>query len=194
LLETARRGTLFLADVHRLAPDSQGKLARALVDASDVRVMASGPTDLSARGSSRRFRPELLARLEATRIDVPALRDRRDDIRLLVDHFLDRLAAPEGLPAAEVEDGALRLLKHYDWPGNVAELETVLSRFTGERLTATSLPAHLNAAPPPADLRRSLAEWEVDHIRTVLTSVGGNKTRAAGILGIDRKTLRQKLR
>jgi DNA-binding NtrC family response regulator len=94
-----------------------------------------------------------------------------------------------------VDEEALRTLERHEWPGNVAELEALLGRFSGARLTAQALPAWLGAGNVPVpDLRRSLAEWEVDHIRTVLTSVGGNKTRAAGILGIDRKTLRQKLR
>ena len=194
LLAAAGRGTLFLADVHLLDPDSQGRLARALTEVRECRVMASGPTDLAARGTAGRFRPELLARLEATRIDVPALRDRREDVAPLAEHFLARAVAPgAGAPAVDAE--AQAFLEQHDWPGNVAELEAVLRRFEGTRLTATDLPLHLRpgmATAPAAP--RTLAEWELEHIRQVLETVGGNKTRAAAILGIDRKTLRQKLR
>lgn len=192
LLGAAFRGTLFLAAVDRLDPVAQVKLARALADSREVRVMASGPADLAARAATGRFRPELLARLEATRIDVPPLRDRREDVAVLVGHFLAR-QAPNGSPLP-VEDEALRLLERHDWPGNVAELESLLGRYAAHRLAVEELPAWLKPATSTADLKRPLADWEVEHIRAVLSSVGGNKTKAAGILGIDRKTLRQKLR
>jgi two-component system response regulator HydG len=192
LLAAARNGTFFLAEVDRLDMGSQARLARALAENREARVMASGPTDLATRGLTGKFLPDLLARIEATRIDVPPLRERREDIEVLARLFLARGAATDGLAAA-VDDGALRLLERHDWPGNVAELEALVTRCAGRgRLTSEQLPPWRE--PPAAGPMRTLAEWEVEHIRTVLESVGGNKTRAAAILGIDRKTLRQKLR
>jgi DNA-binding NtrC family response regulator len=126
------------------------------------------------------------------------LRERREDIPLLVDYFLKKFAATQKRASKSISAAAIQRLDQYHWPGNVRELENVIQSAMimndSDAIEAADLPAMMKANLPRADnLSRSLASVEVEHIRNVLAHVGGNKSRAAQILGIDRKTLRQKL-
>jgi two-component system response regulator HydG len=127
------------------------------------------------------------------------LRERGDDTLLLVRHFASRYADEAAKPIPRFSDRALEVLQSYHWPGNVRELENVVQRLVvmsdTETIDAPDLPSLMRfSALRGIGLHRTLAEVEAEHIRQVLVSVGGNKTRAAEILGIDRKTLREKLK
>ncbi|HZW08959.1 MAG TPA: sigma-54 dependent transcriptional regulator [Phycisphaerales bacterium] len=205
-------GTLFLDEVAELSPIAQAKLLRVLQEGQvqavgadgprpvDVRIVAATNKDLGAMAQEGRFREDLFYRLHVLPIDVPPLRERGDDILLLFRHFLGAAAAAQGAAVPRVSDQAAQALARYPWPGNVRELANLAQRLviladSGE-IGATDLPAPMrySAAPLPAALHRTLREVELAHIRAVLESVNGNKTKAAQILGIDRKSLREKLK
>jgi DNA-binding NtrC family response regulator len=210
--QIADGGTLFLDEIGDASLNMQGKLLRVLqskeirlVGASqtrkvDTRIITATHADLKAMVKKGRFREDLYYRLDVIDIPVPPLRDRGDDVVLLVNHLVKKFAHEMNQPPHRVTDGTLRLLKAYDWPGNIRELENLIQRLVvivdGD-ITAADLPSHMRSAAPMglrnAD-RRTLAQVEADHILNILTSVDGNKTRAAQILGIDRKTLRTKCR
>lgn len=204
-------GTVFLDEVSETSPAMQVKLLRVLQDKEicmvgsqrprkvDVRILAATNKDLAALVEKETFREDLFYRLHVITITIPPLRDRVDDVLLLARHFALKFAKELGKPPAVFSDGALQALKNYDWPGNVRELENVIQRLVvmtdGEFIEAPDLPSLMRfSALRKTGLSRTLAEVEAEHIRNVLTSVDGNKTRAAEILGIDRKTLRQKLK
>jgi len=134
------------------------------------------------------------------RIVLPPLRERGDDILLLSHHFVRKFAKELGRPAPRFSDEALRALTgNYHWPGNVRELENVIHSLIvmtdSDTIEVSDLPALMRSSGPSRlDLTRSLAEVEGEYVRNVLASVGGNRTKAAKILGIDRKTLREKLK
>ena len=131
-------------------------------------------------------------------LEVPALRKRGDDVLLLAQHFASRFAAEANHGAPRLSDQLLSVLKDYDWPGNVLELENVMQRLVvmgSETLDVPALPSLMRfSGVRERGLRRPLAEVEAEHIRAVLKLVEGNRTAAAKILGIDRKTLREKMR
>ena len=166
----------------------------------DVRILASTNKSLPDLIVKGRFREDLYFRLNVVTIELPPLRDRGDDIVLLVHHFTRKYAQELGRPAPRFSDETLHVLKsNYHWPGNVRELENVVQRLLvmteDDPIEIPDLPEPLRfSAGRHADLTRSLADIEAEYIRNVLASVGGNKTRAAQILQIDRKTLREKLR
>jgi DNA-binding NtrC family response regulator len=149
--------------------------------------------------ANRVLHPDLYFRLSVVTIALPPLRERGDDILLLIHHFAAKYAQEFGKPTLQFSDELLHVLRDcYKWPGNVRELENVVhSLFVmaeGQRLDVTDLPALMRfAAPRSLDLTRTLAAVESEYIHNVLASVGGNKSKAARILGIDRKTLRDKL-
>jgi DNA-binding NtrC family response regulator len=141
----------------------------------------------------------LFFRLHVLTIEVPPLRDRGDDVVRLARHFATRFAKERGGKELRFSDAALRALRGYSWPGNVRELENLVQRLTimseEDEIDVPDLPSLMRfSAPREAGLDRTLAEVEAQYIRSVLESVGGNKTRAAEILGVDRKTLRLKLK
>jgi len=209
LLEVVRGGTLLLRECPDLPIGLQEQLLHAL-DAADrsgagrapgegYRLMATSDRDLDALTDAGSFRPELSARLGARTIAVPPLRQRGDDIVALVQRFLVRFARERGMVAPRLSDPAVELLKRYPWPGNIAEMrnriQQLVATTTAGVVGPSDLPASLRSGAGGAtDPTRSLAEVEAVHVRTVLASVAGNKTRAAEILGINRKTLREKLR
>ncbi len=132
-------------------------------------------------------------------IVLPPLQDRGDDILLLAKHFARKYSAEAEKPEPRFSDKALEMLRNYAWPGNVRELENVVHSLVvmtdSDLIDAPDLPALMRyAGVRETGLQRTLAEVEAEHIRNVLASVGGNKTRAAEILGIDRKTLREKMK
>ena len=208
--EMAGGGTLFLDEIGDASPAMQAKLLRAIQEKTihkvgssrpvrvDIRLICATNKDLPQLIDRGLFREDLYYRINVIDIPLPPLRERGDDLLLLVNHFRARYGRDLGRPAPSFSDETLRRLTAYHWPGNVRELENLVQRLVllaeGERIEPTDLPATLRPALDlPRRLDRSLAEHEADYIRAVLASVGGNKTRAAAILGIDRKTLRDKL-
>jgi DNA-binding NtrC family response regulator len=209
--QTADGGTIFLDEVSDTSLPMQAKLLRVLQEKEvcmvgarrtqkvDVRVLAATNKDLFNLVSKGTFREDLYFRLNVINISVPPLRERGDDILLLARHFAARFAKELEKPVPRFSENALRVLARYDWPGNVRELENVIQRLVvmtdGDLIEIPDLPPLMRfSASAINGLNRSLAEVEKDHIRNVLAKVGGNKTRAAEILGIDRKTLREKLK
>ena len=221
LFVAADTGTLFLDEVAELSPIAQAKLLRALQDHQvqavgadaarrvDVRIIAATNKDLESLARQGRFREDLFFRLHVLPIELPPLRERTGDIVLLTRHLLAQAAAGHGVPAPRITDAAMDALVRYPWPGNVRELQNLVQRLViladSGVIDAVDLPAVMRYAAagrgaggapdaPAAPDLRPLREVELDHIRSVLRSVGGNKTRAAAILGIDRKSLREKLK
>ncbi len=211
LFEEADHGTLFLDEIGDVGPNLQARLLRALQEgtirrvgtnepiAVDVRVVAASNRDLSQAVKEGRFREDLFYRLNVVTLRLPPLRERREDIALLAEHFAAKHGRAEG---ATLSPAARDLLVAYDWPGNVRELENVVARALALNpsgvILPDDLPEHVRAAQraPPAQgggaataERPTLDELERRYAAQVLQETGGNKTRAAEILGIDRKTL-----
>ncbi|MCS6817306.1 MAG: sigma-54 dependent transcriptional regulator [Blastocatellia bacterium] len=215
LFEVAHGGTLFLDEVDALKPDLQVKLLRALQEKVirrvggrenipvDVRIIAATNQDLEEAVRRGEFREDLYYRLNVVTLYLPELRERREDIPLLVEHFLERYARENGQPLRRFSTEAMRLLMSYSWPGNVRELqnavEYALTMSSEPILTIRDLPPHISGiAPlersaPPEREPRTLAEVEKRHILRILEETGGNHAKAAEILGIDRRTLYRKL-
>jgi len=204
-------GTIFLDEVSETSPAMQVKLLRVLEDKEvcmvgsrrtrrvDVRVLAATNKELPRLVDRGVFREDLFYRLNVITIAIPPLRERGDDILLLARHFAERFAAEANRPVPRFSGHAMQMLRDYYWPGNVRELENVIQRLVvmtdGDVIEAPDMPSLLRfSALRKAGFDRTLAEVEVEHISNVLASVNGNKTRAAEILGIDRKTLREKLK
>ena len=214
-------GTLFLDEVAELSPIAQAKLLRVLQEKTvqavgadqsrvvDVRVIAATNKDLEglARGGGGgKFREDLFFRLHVLPIELPPLREREGDVVPLFRHFLASAAEHDSMPAPRLTEAAVDALKRYSWPGNVRELQNLAQRLVifaeAGVIDTVDLPTVMRyVAPPtsspstsPAAVQRSLRDVELEHIRAVLESVGGNKTKAAAILGIDRKSLREKLK
>jgi DNA-binding NtrC family response regulator len=208
---TADGGTIFLDEISELPLGLQVKLLRVLEDKTvfllgdarprrvDVRILAATNKELERLVTREAFRQDLYFRLNVLTLRVPPLRERGEDVLLLARHFAEKYAAALGRPAPRFADAALAALLAYPWPGNVRELENLVQRLLvmheGEVIQVADLPPGMRfSVPRPGALHRSLAQVEADHIRAVLQSVGENKTLAARILGIDRKTLREKLK
>ncbi len=209
--QTADGGTIFLDEVSNTSLAMQAKLLRVLQDGEvcmlglrrprkvDVRIIAATNRELLNLVKKGAFREDLYYRLNVVPIEIAPLRERGDDILLLIHHFIERFANELEKPVPKLSDSALRVLRNYHWPGNVRELENVIQRLVvmaeENTVDVPDLPSLMRfSALRDTGLDRTLAEVEAEHIRNVLASVDGNKTRAAEILGIDRKTLREKLR
>jgi two-component system, NtrC family, response regulator HydG len=209
--QTADGGTIFLDEISETRPSMQVKLLRVLQDKEvcmvgstrsrkvDVRILASTNKGLPGLVEKGLFREDLFFRLNVITLDLPPLRERDEDIFLLTHYFSKKFAAELNRPAPGFSDRALQVLRNYHWPGNVRELENVIQRLvvmTEEPLIEVpDLPSLMRFSPLRGTrLHRPLAEVEAEYIRNVLAEVNGNRTRAAEILGIDRKTLREKLR
>jgi len=165
----------------------------------DVRVVAATNKDLLRLIEQHRFREDLYYRLNVVVLEVPPLRDRGEDVLLLAGHFAHRFAEEQGRQPPRFSDRVVARFLEYDWPGNVRELENLVQRLAvmceNDTLDVTDLPRWLRtpATESVRSVLRPLADVEGAHIRAVLHAVSGNRTRAAKILGIDRKTLRRKL-
>jgi DNA-binding NtrC family response regulator len=208
--QTADGGTIFLDEISETSLSMQVKLLRVLQDKEvcmvgssrtrkvDVRILASTNKDLSVLVKKELFREDLFYRINVITIDLPPLRERDDDIFLLTQHFSKKFAEELGRSVPRFSDRALQVLQKYHWPGNARELENVVQRLVvmtdGDWIDAPDLPAIMRfSAPGHTTLNRTLAEVDAEYIKDVLVSVNNNKTQAAEILGIDRKTLREKL-
>jgi DNA-binding NtrC family response regulator len=215
LFVAARGGTFFLDEVGEMSPATQVKLLRALQArevipvgatepvAVDVRIIAATNRDLDEEIRRGAFRSDLFYRLNVIPLHLPPLRERRDDIPLLAEFFLERLARARGRTPPQLAAEALTVLQEYHWPGNVRELENALERAVvlskGGDITVDSLPSRITARqalplvseqlppnPPLEIIERAYIQW-------VLQSEGGNKSRTAEVLGIDPSTLYRKL-
>ena len=209
--QTADGGTIFLDEISETSLSMQVKLLRVLQDKEvcmvgssktrrvDVRVIAATNKDLLSLVNKGVLREDLFYRLNVVTIGIPPLRERGDDILLLTNYASKKFAAELGRPTPRFSESALEVLMHYQWPGNVRELENVIQRLIimseDELIEVPDLPSLMRfSALRVPGLNRTLAEVEAEYICNVLASVDGNKTRAAEILGIDRKTLREKLK
>ena len=219
--EVADQATLFLDEIGELPPNTQAKLLRVLEQSqftrvggtvplsSDVRIIAATNRDLHDEMRAGNFRADLFYRLNVVSVHLPPLRDRRDDIAILVRHFLTAKSSELGLPEKPFSSDALDLLLQYAWPGNVRELENVIERTLvlseGPIMQPSDLPQYVvsgNTQSHP--LRQSvlrgeirLAEavdkFEVELIRAALGQTGNNQTRAAELLGTTRRILKYKM-
>jgi DNA-binding NtrC family response regulator len=212
LFRVADRGTLFLDEIGEISLPVQAKLLRALqekevrpVGASstvpvDIRVISATHRDLEEMVAQSRFRTDLFYRLNVVRIEIPPLRERREDIPLLVHHFLAKYGG-ERSNVEGIEDGALELLVNADWSGNVRELENVIESAMalapGPRLRAADLPQRglpgARHALPEPELALSLDAYECCAIERALDASRGEATAAARLLGVGRSTLYRKI-
>ena len=210
----AAGGTLFLDEIAELSPSVQVKLLRVLQEGeyeplggdtqrADVRIVAATNRDLRAEVAGGRFREDLYYRLNVIAVTAPPLRARREDIPLLVDHFLGVYCAKNGRPRLQPSRAAMQLLLDYAWPGNVRELENAIERAVvlcrGDALGEADLPEAIvqAAAPAPAALSFSIGtpldEVEARLIRETLRHTKGDKPLAAQLLGISTRTIYRKL-
>lgn len=206
LLEVAHQGTLFIDEIADMAPAVQAGLLRVIETKEfrpvgstrerrvDVRILAAANRNLEDEVAASRFRADLMFRLNVIRIRVPALRERIEDLPLLVEHFLFKNATARACGFTTVPVEAIERLQDHDWPGNVRELFNVL-----ERAVLLSPPGTLDPAllAPPARrsgaAAESLEEAEKRHVASLLEKESGNVTRVSKVLGIDRRTLQRKM-
>ena len=213
LFEAANGGTLFLDEIGEMTPATQVRLLRALQEREvipvgstevrqvDVRILAATNSDLNEKIRRGSFRSDVYYRLNVIALHLPPLRERKDDIPLLARLFLDSFAEQNG--AKILGEDALEMLCSYDWPGNVRELENALERAVvvasdseitvdhlSEVVRATDVKPLVTNEPPP---NPSMEVIERAYIEWVLTAEGGNKSKAAEVLGIDPSTLYRKL-
>ncbi len=210
----AAGGTLFLDEIGELSPAVQVKLLRVLQEGeydplggntvkADVRIVAATNRDLLAEVSAGRFREDLFYRLNVIAVTAPPLRARREDIPLLVDHFLGLYCAKNGRPRLNPTRGALEKLLDHAWPGNVRELENVIERAVvlsrTDQLSEQDLPDVIALAQPSAptslafEIGTTLDEIELRVIRETLRHTKGDKSVAAQLLGISTRTIYRKL-
>ncbi len=215
LFAAARGGTFFLDEIAEMTPALQVKLLRVLQEREalpvgatesipvDVRVIAATNRDLEEEMRRGGFRSDLYYRLNVISLQLPLLKERREDIPLLVDAFLQRLAEQRGQPQRRLSAGAAEVILAYDWPGNVRELENALEHAVtvsrGAEIDLDALPDRITAPKPQPLVQErehanpTLETIERAYILWVLQAEGGNKTRAADVLGIDPSTLYRKL-
>lgn len=199
--EIADKGTIMLDEITEIDLNTQSKLLRVLQEKKfervgenetidvDTRVIATTNRDIKEMLEKNKFRSDLYYRLNVIPIDVPPLRERKSDIGLLIEHFLKKISEREGIAKKQISDNAVELLKGYDWPGNIRELENLT-----ERLIITSRKQEITAADIPEEIAAAALseEDEMSEKEKMINSLKksrGNKTKAAQILGISRKTL-----
>jgi DNA-binding NtrC family response regulator len=215
LIEAADGGTLFLDEIGDMSLAMQIKLLRVLQEREvlhlgsnhpvpvDVRFLAATNRDLRNEVDTGTFRHDLYFRLDVVTLQLPPLAGRRDDIPLLAYYFLKKVGHRMGRTVVDIEPEAMAMLRDYDYPGNVRELENVVERgvalATGRKLTPAQLPPALvdravHVVRATGENLPTLEQRETEYIRWVLNRTGGNRTRAAEILGIDRVSLWRKLK
>ena len=225
VLERAHGGTLLLDEVSDMPLETQGKIVRALQDQAfvrlggsqrvkvDVRVLAITNKDLQAEIANGRFREDLFYRLAVVPLRMPALRERREDVPDLAQHFLTRSAESSGMPGRDLSTDALSALQAYDWPGNVRQLRNLMDWLlimapggAGEPIRADMLPPEIGSAAPAlfnsdrsADvmalpLREARDLFETQYLQAQLLRFGGNISRTASFVGMERSALHRKLK
>jgi len=222
LLEQANGGVLYLDEVADLPPGTQSKILRVLVDQTftrvggadrikvDLRVISSTSRDLDAEIAAGRFRRELYHRLNVVPIRVPGLEERREDIPHLAGHFIEVLHETQGLPRRALSDEAAALLQTMRWPGNVRQLRNVIERVLilgdgGDAITASELPGETAATPERGrvilsgsvatlPLREAREAFEREYLVTQVNRFGGNISRTAEFVGMERSALHRKLK
>jgi two-component system response regulator HydG len=215
--QLAHKSSVFLDEIAEMAPTTQAKILRVLQEREfeplgstqtikvDTRVIAATNKNLEEQIKAGRFREDLYYRLNVVSLEVPPVRERREDISLLADFFLKRYAEKNQRIFKGFTPRAMDLMMRYDWPGNVREIENVVERAVimarGEMVTPAEFPDILQQLDPEfkatyVDLSpgRTLKEVEKDMIIRTLEETGGNRTHAAKILGISRRTLQLKLK
>ncbi|MDH4063356.1 MAG: sigma-54 dependent transcriptional regulator, partial [Acidobacteriota bacterium] len=221
LFDLADKGSIFFDEIGNVPMETQAKLLRVMQEREfmrlggmetikvDVRIIAATNVDLKREMEDGHFREDLFYRLHVISIELPALRDRRDDIPLLARHFLEKYAKENGRPELDLAPDALNLLMDYDWPGNVRELENVIERAvvlsTGTQIAADRIPDHVRRAPRfqlpqivmPAEgvsLKEVTAAYERQWIESALEAAGGVQKRAAELLRIKPTTLNEMIK
>jgi two-component system response regulator HydG len=216
LFVAASHGTLFLDEIGEMLPSVQAKLLRVIEDKRvrplgateettvDVRVIAATNADLEKAVADGRFRSDLFYRIATVTMAVPPLRDRPEDIPLLIKHFLMRASTEAGRKVPQFDTETMDLFTRYRWPGNIRELQNAIQQAvilcSGDKIVRADLPSRITGdyqAPTHleqlASRRMALEEVEREYARAVLASVNGHRGEAAAILGVDRKTLTRKL-
>ena len=216
LFQEASGGSLFLDEISELPINLQAKLLRVIEDKEvrpiganrgekvEVRILAASNRDLNQLVGEGKFRQDLFYRLNVICIDLPPLRERPEDIPLLVEHFVQELSGKTKRPSKGLTEEALAALLNYSWPGNVRELEHTIERALllgkGNLIDITDLPPQVLAdsrrevsLAEALSKRYTLKDLELEYVKKVLESTKGNKTEAAQILGVDRTTLYRKL-
>ncbi len=224
LLEKAHLGTLYLDEVVDMPLETQSKLLRLLVEQSfirlggrdnvqvDVRLITSSSRDLKQESAMGRFRNDLYHRLNVMPLMAPALMERREDIPELVDYFIERLAGSTGLPARKIGDDAMAALQAHDWPGNVRQLRNNVERLlilaTGDPttpITLETLPPEVSVVRDGANsdggervismpLRDAREHFEREYLQAQIERFGGNISRTATFVGMERSALHRKLK
>ena len=212
--ELANGGTFFFDEIGNISLNIQGKILRAIQEKEikrvgdtktikvDVRVIAATNLDLRQSVGSGAFREDLFYRLSVIPIHLPSLRERKEDIVPLAEHFLNKYKQKRKLDLKGFDEETINAIINYDWPGNVRELENVIERAVifeeGTYISVSSLPANIRKVAPKKAMTSSkiqtLEEVERDHIERALTFTNWNRTQTAKLLGIDRKTLYDKIK
>jgi len=210
LVETADGGILFLDEIAEIPISLQAKLLRFLDSGefrrvggnkslkADVRIIAATNKSLHDEMVREKFREDLFYRLNVINIEIPPLRERKEDIKPLAQYFIGHYGRKISKTVTALDNGAEEVLMNYDWPGNVRELENVIERAVilceSDVITGDDLAMSGNASHPGSYELRRLKDVERDYILTVLKETGGNQTQASKLLGVDRKTLYLKLK
>lgn len=211
--ELALGGTLFLDEIGETAQKTQAKLLRAVEEGkithlggtaeikTDVRVISATNKDLKKMVAEGKFREDLYYRLAVLVVEIPSLRERRDDIPLLIQYFADRFCRQRGRAARRIDKSAMEIFRHYAYPGNIRELanyiERVLILTTSETITSSDIETilpHLNSIDPKGTLKDVSEKFERDYIRKVIDHSNGNMTEAADALGLERSHLYKKMK
>jgi transcriptional regulator with PAS, ATPase and Fis domain len=203
--ELAHGGTLFLDEVADLTKVVQAKLLRVIQEgtfervgdektlSSDVRIISAANRDLKSEVEKGNFRDDLYYRLNVVPIYMPPLRERKNDIPLLIDHFFDRIIKDKHQNPPGISDEAMSLMMDYHWPGNVRELENAIQfaivKCKGSKILPDDLPLELRKYKRPLSRRGPSKKLNIDEVNEALVKTGGNKARAAKILGVGRATL-----
>jgi two-component system nitrogen regulation response regulator NtrX len=223
-LEEAHGGTLYLDEVADMPRETQGKILRVLVDQNflrvggatrvrvDVRILSSTARDLEQEIADAAFREDLFHRLAVVPLRVPALAERREDIPLLVQSFMEQISRSTGLPSRRIGEDAMAVLQAHDWPGNIRQLRNnverlmILTRSDDDAvITADLLPSEIGAMVPTLPtaggehlmalpLRDAREAFERDYLRAQINRFGGNISRTAEFVGMERSALHRKLK
>ena len=210
LMEAANSGTIFLDEVNAMSKNLQAKLLRVLQDRTffkvgssqphtvDIRIIAATNQDLEEAIKMKEFREDLYYRLNVIRVDIPPLRERADDVPLLARYFMNKFGKKMGKDIRRISDDTMGALINYSWPGNIRELQNAIERAVvvaeTDEIRIEDLPAEVASVSPNLKEDWTLAKVEKEHIIKVLSLVGGNKKKAAILLGLDSTTLWRKLR